>query len=230
MAKDAYRATNRKDILPQMVLWLERKEKIFAFSSYIEWRLGTVSVQPVRKKASARTYTDYHWITLSKTPPVKNTTLGNITLAHGIREGELQRALASFVAMRQRYLRVHRTPLPSSLVLSVWYHFKITNLHLSQLAVLDDFEESVHASPARTPQRSQKVLPARFDTVLVNETWDGQEVGLRGKRLGAFRHALHSNKKLLLKQAIESDVFGLSSLCSQRLSKHFLELLMRSSS
>lgn len=191
MAKDAYRATNRKDILPQMVLWLERKEKIFAFSSYIEWRLGTASVRPVRKKASAKTYTDYHWITLSKTPSVKNTTLAQVTLTHSIREGELQRALASFVTMRQRYLQVQRTPLPSSLVLSVWYRFKIANLHLSQLAVLDDFEESVHASPARTPQPSQKVLSARFDTVLVNETWDGQDTGLHGKRLGAFRPALH---------------------------------------
>lgn len=99
MAKDAYRATNRRDIFPQMVLWLKRKEKIFAFSSYIEWRLGTVTVQPVRKKASARTYTDFHWITLSRTPSIKITTLAQITQAHRICEGGLQRALESFVAM-----------------------------------------------------------------------------------------------------------------------------------
>ncbi|KIO16582.1 hypothetical protein M407DRAFT_85849 [Tulasnella calospora MUT 4182] len=185
MAKDAYRATNRKDILPQMVLWLERKEKIFAFSSYIEWRLGLVANTAVQKKLSAKTYTNYHWITLSKTPSVKHATLAHVAQTHGA--PNLRRVLESFVSMRQRYLGVPRTPLPSSLVLSIWYHFKISNLHLEQLAILDNSDESVHASPSRAPQRSQKILPARFDTVLVNEMWDGRDVGLRGYRIARVR-------------------------------------------
>ncbi|KAG8910614.1 hypothetical protein FRC00_007874, partial [Tulasnella sp. 408] len=175
MAKDAYRATNHKDILPQMILWLERKERILAFSSYIKW--GVLATRAVWKKASANTYTDYHWITLPKTPSIKHATLSDISQSHGAID--LQRALASFVTMQQRYLDVPRTPLPLSLILSVWYHFKISNLHIDHLAILNNFNESIHASPRRTPQRSQKVLPARFDTVLVNEMWDGRDVGLQ---------------------------------------------------
>lgn len=35
-AKDAYAATNHKDELPQMTLWLERKEKVLEFDKYIQ--------------------------------------------------------------------------------------------------------------------------------------------------------------------------------------------------
>ncbi|KIP01057.1 hypothetical protein PHLGIDRAFT_53274, partial [Phlebiopsis gigantea 11061_1 CR5-6] len=37
-AKNAYDATNHKDEFPQMTLWLERKEKILQFESYVHWR------------------------------------------------------------------------------------------------------------------------------------------------------------------------------------------------
>ncbi|PSS15390.1 hypothetical protein PHLCEN_2v3287 [Hermanssonia centrifuga] len=36
-AKDAYRASNRKDEFPQMTLWLERKEKVLRHNQYIQW-------------------------------------------------------------------------------------------------------------------------------------------------------------------------------------------------
>ncbi|OBZ76392.1 hypothetical protein A0H81_03784 [Grifola frondosa] len=37
-AKDAYRASNRKDYLAQMVIWLHRQEAVDRFSLYIDWR------------------------------------------------------------------------------------------------------------------------------------------------------------------------------------------------
>ncbi|KAK7461710.1 hypothetical protein VKT23_008136 [Stygiomarasmius scandens] len=39
-AKDAYRASNRKDEYTQMTQWLERREKITAHTKYIAWRCG----------------------------------------------------------------------------------------------------------------------------------------------------------------------------------------------
>ncbi|KAG8993874.1 hypothetical protein FRB90_000576 [Tulasnella sp. 427] len=205
MAKDAYRATNRKDVLRQMVLWLERKEKLAAFSSYVEWRCGTVTPKVPQLKLSTNTYTDYHRITLSKTPSLKNATLSDVSQAHGVQVEAFQQALASFVAQRQRYLKVPRAPLPLSLSLSVWYHFKITNSPLDQLAILPDFEESVHASPARQPQRSQKTVPARFDTVMINEAWDGHMTGLRGYRIARVRAVF------TLQPEVVDLVFGLGS-------------------
>jgi hypothetical protein len=40
LAKDAYRATNRKDEYLQMTVWLERKEKISRHERFIQWRLS----------------------------------------------------------------------------------------------------------------------------------------------------------------------------------------------
>ncbi|KAJ3792701.1 hypothetical protein GGU11DRAFT_818959 [Lentinula aff. detonsa] len=37
LAKDAYRATNKKDEISQMTIWLERKEKVMKHAAYIEW-------------------------------------------------------------------------------------------------------------------------------------------------------------------------------------------------
>ncbi|KAJ7825796.1 hypothetical protein B0H13DRAFT_1560551, partial [Mycena leptocephala] len=40
LAKDAYRATNRKDEYTPMTLWLERKEKILRHEKFISWRIA----------------------------------------------------------------------------------------------------------------------------------------------------------------------------------------------
>ncbi|PIL30261.1 hypothetical protein GSI_07439 [Ganoderma sinense ZZ0214-1] len=39
-AKEAYRATTRKDEFPQMTLWLERREKVLRHGAYIQWHLS----------------------------------------------------------------------------------------------------------------------------------------------------------------------------------------------
>ena len=39
LAKDAYAATNCKDKLAQMAVWLQRKEKITHFDDFVRWRL-----------------------------------------------------------------------------------------------------------------------------------------------------------------------------------------------
>jgi hypothetical protein len=40
LVKDAYHATNCKDEISQMTLWLERKEKMFRHESFMAWRLN----------------------------------------------------------------------------------------------------------------------------------------------------------------------------------------------
>jgi hypothetical protein len=42
LAKDAYRATNKKEYYEQMLLWLERREKIWAFDVVLQWRTGNL--------------------------------------------------------------------------------------------------------------------------------------------------------------------------------------------
>ena len=42
LAKDAYRATNHKDEFIQMTTWLERKEQVLQFRSFLEWQTSPV--------------------------------------------------------------------------------------------------------------------------------------------------------------------------------------------
>jgi len=42
LAKDAYRATNKKEYYEQMLLWLERREKIWAFDVVLQWCTGNL--------------------------------------------------------------------------------------------------------------------------------------------------------------------------------------------
>lgn len=43
-AKDAYRATNKKDYTYQMTIWLERQEAVDQFQTYLDWcRRGGLS-------------------------------------------------------------------------------------------------------------------------------------------------------------------------------------------
>ncbi|KAJ7751080.1 hypothetical protein B0H16DRAFT_1226128, partial [Mycena metata] len=36
-AKNAYRATNRKDYVEQMTVWLQRQEAVARFTAYLSW-------------------------------------------------------------------------------------------------------------------------------------------------------------------------------------------------
>ncbi|KAG9006231.1 hypothetical protein FRB90_009982 [Tulasnella sp. 427] len=102
MAKDAYRATNKKEILPQMIFWLEQKEKPFAFSTYIEWRQGaSVTAACIRKKLAADTYFGYHRITLAKAPSLASMPLTGFVQIYSLELSSIERALVSFVRMRQ---------------------------------------------------------------------------------------------------------------------------------
>ena len=63
-AKDAYRASNKKDELAQMTVWLERKEKVLRHEKFIQWRIERlVSVSPryqhVRRHEDLTIYTAY---------------------------------------------------------------------------------------------------------------------------------------------------------------------------
>ena len=39
-AKEAYRASNRREYTAQMTLWLERQEKVYLFGAYLDWYFG----------------------------------------------------------------------------------------------------------------------------------------------------------------------------------------------
>lgn len=92
-AKDAYEATNHKDELPQMTLWLEQKEKVQQFESYIKWPSNgcppILSFSSLSNMPSSR-------IKLTKQPSMRNVPFEILENDYGATY--IEDALARYVA------------------------------------------------------------------------------------------------------------------------------------
>jgi hypothetical protein len=94
-AKDAYRATNRKDEYSQMTAWLERKEKIHQHDLFIAWML-TGQQQPAHKETLQPTLRMH--IKMTRHPSVTGVPLSSLFPDYGI--CDYRQELALFVARR----------------------------------------------------------------------------------------------------------------------------------
>ncbi|KAG2131135.1 hypothetical protein BD769DRAFT_1355430 [Suillus cothurnatus] len=192
LAKDAYRATNRKDEFMQMTQWLERKEKIVHHAKFIHWRLhNNVPHHPSPRPASLsfdRTQT------LAKHPSAKAVFFRTLISDYGATY--FHEALTRYI-VQQNHLdeslsRSRLEALAANVHLpfhSVAVYHKIkwlsvdTRGHGDPLTTVD----SVHVMPCRTSAcRKNDALPARFDTALINNG-TGQSVGVEGYRVGQIR-------------------------------------------
>jgi hypothetical protein len=182
-AKDAYEATNGKDELSQMTIWLERKEKIHRHAQYIAWRLR----DSCRKE---KTPEPAEWVPpgleldriiyLSKHPTLQRVTFDELGRygAHFFRT-----ALARWIirinepnlntAQIERRLWTIHIPFRG---VRVWHRLKF--LRTDPVTGLTLTADSVHARPESRDTRG-RVVPGRFDTVLVNDG-TGDTTGLKG--------------------------------------------------
>ncbi|KAL7279210.1 hypothetical protein ACG7TL_007050 [Trametes sanguinea] len=218
-AKEAYRATNRKDEFPQMTLWLERREKVLRHEAYIRWRLQQLHVQergprnapsaahppvhatrpladplPVAEpaepgpiSASSRPVTSF---VIARNPSVKALTFEAAVTRYAA--SFFRDALARFVVQyRQPDLSWRQIERASA---SVYFNFRSIPVFHKIKYLLDDVQgfglvephrDVVHARPARQDSRGRPV-PARFDTVLVNDGTGGL-TGVTGYRVGQVR-------------------------------------------
>ncbi|KAG2144440.1 uncharacterized protein EDB93DRAFT_1241288 [Suillus bovinus] len=97
-AKDAYRASNKRDYEEQMVLWLQHQEAVFLHGAYLNW-ISQQSPLPAghtehhsfdsdsdleeKEAASPNLNTTTTGHTLAKVPAHPHQTVGNIVTAHG---------------------------------------------------------------------------------------------------------------------------------------------------
>ncbi|THU76369.1 hypothetical protein K435DRAFT_704958 [Dendrothele bispora CBS 962.96] len=169
LAKEAYRATNKKDEYPQMTLWLERKEKIMRHESFMAWR--TSGEQP-----HLRT----HWIppglNLSRTlkmtrhPSVNTVRLPDVSRLYGATF--FRAALSRFIVQLE-----HPTLSGRRLEDAVDGHFlgvtHVSAFYRIKFLRTDFFTgesstvDAIHVQPERKDKRRGHVIPGRFDTVLV---------------------------------------------------------------
>ena len=167
LAKDAYRATNRKDEYSQMTLWLERREKMQRHAASINRKQ-----QDLQQRAYAQTIigppgTRARCVKMTLHPSVKNVSFDGLKTRYGA--PNFQDALADFVtqvenpgASRSTLLSHARNLLIPFQGVPTFYVIKFTGTEESQII------DSVHARPKRKDKRrGGRIIPSRFDTVLV---------------------------------------------------------------
>ncbi|KAI0370148.1 hypothetical protein BV20DRAFT_944964 [Pilatotrama ljubarskyi] len=206
-AKEAYRATNHKDELPQMTKWLERREKIAQHANYVAWRVqqSTATIGP----ASISAHRDLRWqppdmacqlhVKMTRHPTRKAVPLADIISDSHYGATFFIPALARFVAqfnnpsltLNQIEERAADVLLPVS-TLPVYHKIKFWNNDVYGASTLDSIK--AYPSSRRRPG-SDVYVPARFDTALVRvrsgpdgeRSTSGSANGLQGMRVGRVR-------------------------------------------
>ncbi|KAF8893652.1 hypothetical protein CPB85DRAFT_1481233 [Mucidula mucida] len=179
-AKDAYRATNRKDEFKQMTKWLERREKIIAFGHYVEWRCNGEPPFPSTssREALAKTHIRISFkdvscpyeIKMTKRPSEKSVLLDTIESPSGYGATLFTVALARFIVQfRNPTLphahvdeAAHNIVLPFRR-LPVFHHIKFVNTTFFGSETLD----SIHAYPRTIGKTGKVTWLSRFDTAMI---------------------------------------------------------------
>ncbi|KAJ6544929.1 hypothetical protein B0H10DRAFT_1695855, partial [Mycena sp. CBHHK59/15] len=148
-AKKAYRASNRRDYLEQMALWLQRQEAMALRSMYLTWYDKHTS-----------TITSY---TIAKSPATLNLTVASLQTRHGA--ADIIPALTAFLKLNFKTCPV--TPGPFD-------RFDVYNkisLHMPSNRYLSDQPRTnrIRAVTAVPAKGRSPGSPAFFDTALVIE-------------------------------------------------------------
>jgi len=187
-AKDAYRATNRKDEYAQMTLWLLRKEKVLIHQVRVDHRLNaalatasttttplTGPTPPPLSHSLEADPDDTPHTHISKTPS-SNVPFSELISDYGA--VDFRQALTVFIAAynepslsrHQLQKAAYRILLPFQKV-HVFHKIKIWNDDPLDRVDGKKALDVIHSSPARTTKKGAKKgtkLPARFDTALIN--------------------------------------------------------------
>jgi hypothetical protein len=180
--KDAYRATNHKDEYPQMTLWLERCEKIQQHAASIERRQQNLgdhqhADNPVSRAPLKPLRAHTQRIKLAQKPSIKTVSFREIPGRYGAHL--FQDALADFIARfnnpgtgRHALHRLSADTLLPFRTVHVYHNIKFTKGE--ELEIID----AIYARPEQKDTRG-RIIPSRFDTVLVQGRGQGSE-GIKG--------------------------------------------------
>jgi len=183
-AKDAYRASNRKDEYFQMTKWLERREKVQLHAAIIDWRK-----QEHRQSSPSRNLMGPPRVCSLTVKMAQNPSrrVSFNALATDYGALHFQDALGDFIAQVNNpgaaastlRNRSHNTLIPFSHV-PVFHHFKFTK---SGSGDSDESQivDAVHARPEQKDSHG-RIIPSRFDTVVV------QSGGHKGTIIQTYYH------------------------------------------
>jgi hypothetical protein len=180
-AKEAWRASNFRDELPQMVQWLARQEKVAMFETYLEHYESLEDREAELEAADGHhaSPNSESGFSIPRKPSAPNQSLTSIQLKHHCPSfsHHLILYLNQFLDRSQTIPRsqVPYTQLPFDKV-PVWHAFKFG---LDTLGNDVDGKEERDAVKAR-PRRGKEGIE-RFDTVVVSYSSDAESTGLQGK-------------------------------------------------
>jgi hypothetical protein len=165
LAKDAYRATNKKDEYPQMTTWLERREKIQQHDEYISWRhqRRRDGMQPMPLHPESSLLPDRH-VKLTHHPSMHGVSIESLVSDYGATY--FRDAFARYIA-GLRNPRLNRTQIERESLnitipfvsVSVYHRLKFTNAGDNEIV------DALHVEPRRKAHAQE--VPGRFDVALI---------------------------------------------------------------
>ncbi|KAJ7302587.1 hypothetical protein DFH08DRAFT_918911 [Mycena albidolilacea] len=190
LAKDAYRATNRKDEFSQMTLWLERKEKIQRHHKFIEWKRNGSPLPPIVETLHPGIIYERK-LTMPKHPThkaVKFTTLETAYGAPFFRDA-LSRYIVQLtdpsLTLNQIEHEANSFDVPfNSLPVFQRVKFSTSDTYANN-GPTDSIVDSIHVQPQKILKNGDQI-PARFDTALVN-IGIGGKTGISGYRIAQVK-------------------------------------------
>ncbi|KAJ3489193.1 hypothetical protein NLI96_g2329 [Meripilus lineatus] len=192
LVKDAFRATNHKDHIEQMVRWLSRREKVNVFSERVAWAVEQETERmdaKNKKRRKKRKPRSKPRIELAEQPSSSNVPISTLSRDYGA---------THFTSALQTFIGVHHSPTRSGYMaqesdasiripfssVDVWHRVKFHSPSIQTTA--PDTDDIADAIPARYNKARRVIQHARFDTVFVNGG-TAQKSGIKGLRVGQVR-------------------------------------------
>jgi hypothetical protein len=164
LAKDAFRATNMRDELPQMTAWLERWEQVQEYTRYIAWRCNN----PTSTPSPNPLLPPRRYIKMTKFPSVQSVPIEDVIANYGAQT--FYAAFARFVLVWRSNGQIPRHRLEQEILdvhipfinVSVYHRIRYKEQN-SDLPSVD----SIHIRPHGKDKKG-RVVQGRFDTGLIH--------------------------------------------------------------
>ncbi|KAI1783920.1 hypothetical protein LXA43DRAFT_976942 [Ganoderma leucocontextum] len=186
-------ATNGKDELSQMTIWMERKEKIERHEAYVNWRLRQDVPRPPGRPRQDKAPGDQRpTIDMTRHPSAKGVTFCELVDNYGA--VFFRDALKRFVVEHNSTVPLTRAQVERASA-AIYFPFgKVPVWHRVKFSISDPYDltkhidpisDTAHARPERKGKYGEQVA-GRFDTVLVNDG-SGDVAGIKGYRVAQVR-------------------------------------------
>ena len=164
LAKDAYRATNRKDEYPQMTTWIDRREKIQEHSEYVRWSLGGQGCSTPSTTPNASLAPERH-VKMTRQPTIHGVSINTLASDYGATyfRDAFTRYVAGWKNPEFNRSQIERESFNINIPfvnVSVYHSVKFVN------AGEDKIADVIHMQPQRKTACG-RVNPGRFDTALI---------------------------------------------------------------